>query len=105
MASEASIQFNYEQAIGQAKKLEQLADELKTLANTNLDNTLSELSSNWSGESASAFLSKAEKAKSDILSNVKQLYDAASVVRESAENLRKAELIAKRMAEMVERLL
>lgn len=101
MASEATIQFNYNRAISQAKKLEQLADELKSLANSNLESTISNLSSNWKGESATSFIAKAQKAKDDMLNNATQLYNTASVVRESAKNIRDAELQAIRVVEFV----
>lgn len=104
MAGEGSIQLNYEQAIAQARKLEALAEELRTIANTNLNNTISDLSANWNGESASAFIAKAEKTKEDILANVRELNKTASVIRESAENIRKAEEIAKKMAEFIKKL-
>lgn len=101
MASEATIQFNYSRAISQARKLEQLADELKNLANSNLESTISNLSSNWSGESAAAFMAKAQKAKEDMLNNATQLYNTASVVRKSAKNIRDAELQALKVVEIV----
>ena len=99
MTNEAIIQFNYTRAINQARKLEQLADELKSLANSNLESTLSNLSSNWKGESAEAFIAKAQKAKDDMLKNANQLYNTASVVRNSAKNIRDAELHALSIAE------
>lgn len=101
MASEATIQFNYNRAISQARKLEQLADELKSLANSNLESTISNLSSNWNGESATAFIAKAQKAKDDMLNNATQLYNTASVVRKSAKNIRDAELQALKVVEFV----
>lgn len=102
MASEATIQLNYQQAINQAKSLENLASELRTLANNNMESTISELSGNWTGDNARAFIEKAEKAQNDLLKNARALTDAARVIRESAENIRKAELLAKRIAEMMD---
>ena len=104
MAGEGSIQLNYQQAIAQARKLESLAEELRTIANTNLNNTISDLSANWNGDSAAAFIAKAVKARDDILANVSELNKAASVIRESAENIKKAEDIAKKMAEFIKKL-
>ncbi len=105
MASESTILLNYEQAISQAESLEALASELKTLANNNIQTTISDLSGNWKGDSATDFIIKAEKARDDLLKNVKALNDAAAVIRQSAENIKKAELTAKRIAELIDDLI
>lgn len=102
MASEATIQLNYQQAINQAKSLENLARELRNLANNNMESTISELSGNWTGDNAKEFIAKAEKAQNDLIKNARALTEAASVIRQSAENIRKAELAAKRIAEMLD---
>lgn len=98
MASKATIQLNYRRAINQANKLENLADELRRIAKNNLDSTISDLSNNWKGESASAFLQKAQKAYEDILKNADQLDKTASVIKRSAENVRNSELRALEIA-------
>lgn len=105
MASEATIQLNYQQAVNQAKALENLASELRNLANRNMESTISELSGNWTGENAREFINKAEKAQSDLIKNARALEEAADVIRQSAENIRKAELTAKRIAEMMDRII
>lgn len=105
MASEATIQLNYQQAINQAKSLETLAGELRSLANRNMESTISELSGSWTGDNAKEFIVKAEKAQSDLLKNATALENAADVIRQSAENIRKAELTAKRIAEMLDEII
>lgn len=104
MASEATIQLNYQQAISQAKSLENLASELRSLATRNMESTISELSGNWSGDNAKEFIAKAEKAQNDLIENARALTEAADVIRQSAENIRKAELAAKRIAEMLDEM-
>lgn len=98
MASEATIQYNYNRAINQARTLEQLADELKGLANRDLETTISNLSSNWNGESATVFIQKAQKAQEDMRGNANEIRNTASVIRRSAKNIRDAELRALQLA-------
>lgn len=94
MANKVTIQLNYIRAVNQARKLEELADELRSIANRDLESTMSDLSRNWKGESATLFLKKAQKAYGDIISNANQLDKTASVIRKSAENIRNSELRA-----------
>lgn len=89
-----TIQLNYTRAINQANKLQNLAKDLRSIANRDLESAMSDLSNNWNGESAIAFLKKAQKAHSDIISNAKQLETTANAIRKSAENIRNSELRA-----------
>lgn len=89
-----TIQLNYARAINQAKKLDDLAAQLRRIASSDLQSAMNNLSNNWSGESASAFLKKAQKANEDLLKNAKLLTSTASAIRKSAENIRNSELQA-----------
>ena len=92
------IEWNYIQAKKQAAKLEEQADMLKRLSDVQLDETLQELSWNWKGDSASAYLCKGEKIKCEIRSMVEELRKTAEVIRSSAERTFKAEMKAREMA-------
>lgn len=89
-----TIQLNYARAINQAKKLDDLAAQLRRIASSDLQSAMNNLSNNWNGESASAFLKKAQKANEDLLKNAKLLTSTASAIRKSAENIRNSELKA-----------
>lgn len=101
MATRASILFDYMRAINQARKLEGLADDLRRLANSNVESTVNNLSSNWKGEGASEFLKKADKAQQDLRNNADQLDKTANVIRRSAENIKNSEL---RALEIIEQM-
>lgn len=98
MMSEASIRFNYNKALQQAKRLEELSNQLKNLANNNVNSTLSDISTNWKGDSANLFLQKGHKAKDDILKTSKQLADTAVAIRRAAKRMRDAEERARQIA-------
>lgn len=98
MMSEASIRFNYNKAIQQAKRLEELANQLNNLAKDNVASTLSDLSRNWNGDSASQFLSKGHKAQNDIVKTAKQLSETAAAIRRAAKRMRDAEERARQIA-------
>lgn len=101
MASYATIQFNYQKAVSQANQLDDLANDLRNIANRNVDGALDQVAANWKGESASLFVQKGNKAKNDLLSSARQLSNTASAIRKAAENVRRAELEAKRIAEII----
>lgn len=103
MASYATIQLNYQKAIRQANQLEELADDLRNIANRNVDNALDQVAANWKGDSANMFLQKGNKAKNDLLSSARQLSNTAKAIRKAAENVRRAEIEAKRIADMIAR--
>lgn len=101
MASYATIQLNYQKAIRQANQLEDLANDLRNIANRNVDDALDQVAANWKGDSANMFLQKGNKAKNDLIASAKQLSNTAKAIRKAAENVRRAELEAKRIAEMI----
>lgn len=98
MPSLFAINMNFNKAKRQADELDRIASELRNLANSDLSETLSELSSGWTGDSANLFIGKGENLKSHILTTANQLQSAANALRQNATAIynaeRKAELIA-----------
>lgn len=92
------IEWNYIQAKRQAAKLSEQADRLDRLAGNSLSGTMQNLSNNWKGESADAYLRKGEKMKSEIHTLARELRRAASVIRSSAERTYRAETRARELA-------
>lgn len=103
MASYSTIQFNYRRAISQANQLDDLADELKRLATRNVDSALDNVAASWKGDTSNMFLQKGNKAKEDLIKSARQLSNTAAAIRRAAENVRRAELEAKRIAEIMAR--
>lgn len=98
MPSLFTISMNFNKAKRQAEELDKIASDLRNLANRDLSETLSELSSGWTGDSANLFIGKGENLKSHILNTANQLSAAANALRQNATAIynaeRKAELIA-----------
>lgn len=100
--SQTVIRMNYAKAIYQANRLEDLARQLRNIAQLNLDSTLNNVNRVWSGEAASVFLSKGVKAKEDMLKTANSIDNTAKAIRRAAEVVRAADIrameIARRMS-------
>lgn len=97
--SVANIEINFQQAQAQAKKLEDMADSMKRLANQQMADTIQEMSSCWKGETATAYFGKAERVKQDIASTAETLYAVASSIRTQAKRIYDAEMQAIALAQ------
>ena len=101
MASYATINFNYQKAMRQAAQLEDLANQLKRIANSDVDSALDQVAGSWKGDSANIFLQKGNKAKNDLIQSAKQLQNTANAIRSAARALRAAEIRAKQIADTI----
>lgn len=95
----SNIEMNFASACSQAKRIEEIADEMNALASQNLVVTMQEISACWKGESAAAYLSKVESVKDDILSTKSLLKTIAQMIRTEAKRVYDAEMAALRIAE------
>lgn len=98
MKSAASIYMNYRQAMRKADELDEIADELKKLADQELQNTLQMISANWKSTNATAYLAKGDKLGNNIQSTSVQIRNVASTVRSVAKRTYEAEMKAYRLA-------
>lgn len=98
MASKSEIQFNFQQALKRAEELEEIAEELKRLADRELEDSFDSLSAAWKGEAASAYLRKGSRLKEKILRSAKDLKSTAAVIRRTAKRIYDAEMYAYRLA-------
>lgn len=92
MATRESIMMDYQAACGQASELEQIASNMKKMANNNLSQSLQDLSCYWQGSNAEAYLKKGTQLHLDITLNAKELENIASAIRTIAKNIYDAEL-------------
>lgn len=93
-----AIIFDYEATIRQAEKLEELADRLKGIAESDLEEVLSEVNQGWKGENATKFLSKGDRMRGKVLTSSSNLREIARTMRRMADNLRASEQEAARIA-------
>lgn len=98
MKSLKAIEFDFRQAIRRAEELEQVAVEMKKLADEELASSLQSLSTAWKGEAASAYLSKGSRLKDKILKSSNDLNKTARTIRKIAKRTYDAEMKAYRIA-------
>ncbi len=93
-----AIKFDYESTIRQAEKLEELAARLKSIAQNDLEDILSEVNQGWQGENAAKFLDKGDRMKGKVLLSSDNLRRIAVTLRQMAGNLQRSEQEAARIA-------
>ena len=98
MSSEVSIYFDFKRARDQAEALENLANQLKTLSDSNLENTMMGISRNWTGTNANAFLGKANSLQEKIKDTSKDLDNIATDIKRIAKRIYDAEMLAIQIA-------
>lgn len=95
MSTLAEINFNYQNAIRQAKELDEVASKLENAANRDMEEILNAVSKAWkSTESAPAYIRKGQKVEGDIRTTAGNIRNIASAIRTIAERIRQAELEA-----------
>lgn len=98
MATEASIYFDFQKALGEAGRIEDMADRLKRLSEKDFEGTLQSLSVNWKGENASAYLVKGERLQDKINGTGNDLRAVAADIRRIAKQIYDAEMAALEIA-------
>lgn len=98
MSSLNEIYFNYNKAIAQAERLDDIAKRLTDAADVTLDGILGDVYQAWKSDSTQGYLKKGEKVEQDIRTTAKNLRDVAKAIRTIAERIMQAELEAWRIA-------
>ena len=99
MATRSEIYFNYNQAINQARRLEDIARNVERLSNNDMNNTVSEIQTAWQSDSSRAYISKAQRVQGNIVKDAAKVRKVASTIRDTAERIKNAELAALEIAE------
>lgn len=99
MSTRQQIQIDFSAANSHAQLLDEIADQMKQLANQQMASTIQEMSMNWKGDSASAFFAKAEIVKSNIAETARSLHSIADNIRTNAKRAYDAEMAALNIAE------
>lgn len=98
MGSYSEIIFNYQQAINQAKTLEELAAQITNASERDMADILNDVNSAWKSDSSPQYLKKGQKVKEDLLTTAGNVEKIAAAIRRIAERIREAELDAWRIA-------
>ena len=94
MRTQHEIYMDFNRAYNQAQRLRRIAASVANLANDEVGGTLRQISQNWTGENASAFLGKGETLKGKINKTSADLYRVAQAIITIATRTRDAELAA-----------
>lgn len=98
MKSDSEIRYDFQQAVRKAEELERVAENLRRLANNDLEESLQALSNAWKGEAAAAYIGKGSRLQARILASAKNLENIARTIRSSAKRTYDAEMRAYRIA-------
>lgn len=93
------IQMDYNRAIAQANSLEQVAEQLKNSAEQDFQDCITEISYNWTGENARAYIEKCNTLKQSIETTARSLKKTAATIQKIAKNTYSAEMKALRLAQ------
>ena len=98
MASLSEIYFNYNQAMEQAKQLDEIAVRLTNAANKDMEDLLNDVNSAWKSDSAAQYIRKGRKVGDDMRTTSGNLKNIAAAIRTIAKRILEAELEAWRIA-------
>lgn len=94
MKSRYQIQMDFDRAYKEASRLDDIAVQLKALANKKMDDSMMKLSSAWTGTNSRFFLQKESGLKENILNTAKELAEVAADIRRIARRVYEAEQLA-----------
>lgn len=88
------IRMDYNNAVKLADSLMELASELRKNANSDLQDCISQISGNWTGTSATAYIGKCNTLKDKVLQSADKLQRTAEVIKKIAKNTYDTEMRA-----------
>lgn len=97
--SQHEIDIDYERAIEQAERLEEVARNMYDISNKKLEESLQTISNNWKGESAGKFGKKGIVLQGNIRNSSREIEDIANEIRRIAKAMKRADEAAMRIAE------
>ena len=94
-----TIEITFSSAMSRARQLDQCAEDMLRLANSNMETVKRDISMAWQGDSASAYIGKMDLSAANIRRTAQRLQEIASTLRTVATNFRNSELRAIEIAE------
>lgn len=91
------INFDIDKALGQARELEDLSEELERMIKSSYEPAMQTLSGSWRGESASAFLKKGSRMQEKMEKTAKEIRGTAESIRVAVKIVSEAEMRAKEL--------
>ena len=94
MSSRWEIRMDFQQAMNQARRLDEIADRLEKVAKKFMEQSMQNLASAWKGTNASAFLHKEEGLQGKIKATADNVREIADDIRRVAKRVYDAETTA-----------
>lgn len=98
MSSSQQLQFDFDMALSQARRLEELAMEIERGVTRPMGHSMQELAAVWKGDNANAYLKKEETLKTHIGKTSDRLREIAAEIRSVAKRVYEMEQNAVRIA-------
>ena len=98
MSSLTEIYFDYNQAMAQAAKLDDIGQRLTNAANQNMEQVLKEINAAWKSDSSPRYIEKGRHVKDDMRETAARIREIAETIRKIAKRILDAELEAWRIA-------
>ena len=89
-----AIVFDFQKALRESRELDQVAQRLNSLSDSSLEDTLNQISANWTGDNAVKYIKKGKLLQGNIDKTANALREVAEAIREIARNLYEAEMAA-----------
>lgn len=89
-----SIEMDFSKAKRQASDLERIANNLRTISDRQMEDTLRTLEHNWLGDNSVKYMGKGRQLEGKIRETSKSLENIAGAIREIAQNVYEAEMRA-----------
>lgn len=90
MLREIMISIDYANAIHQADKLIEIADDCSKIINS-LNISADGLKNYWDGEAANAFIGKLDESRSEIIKIKNEINDTAALIKKVADAIKRAD--------------
>lgn len=94
MRTAFEIRMDYRRALNQAEELERVARDLRRTATNDLQDCISDISHNWTGENSSAYIKKCNTLKTNIEKTARKIEKTAGTIRTVAQTTYHAEMAA-----------
>ncbi len=89
-----AIQFNYNETINQAKRLDELAADLQNQACKKMNDIRGNIEAAWTGQAAKTYLKYIDGVRDDLQKKAKYIKDVAEFLRAAAKKMQAADTSA-----------
>lgn len=99
MKCSSEIRFDFQNAMQQAQKLDELANDIDRRVANKLDETVQSVHAAWKGDSATLYIGKTQELRRQVQQTARTLRDTAEDIRRIARRIYEAEVRALEIAQ------